>query len=161
MEAENILSAKELLAQENRLYNESNLLYHSAAVKFGLSDTVFWVLYALYSDDKPQTQTQMSAGFCLPKQTLNSAVRGMVEQGWVMLTPAPGCKHGKNLSLTENGRSLAEKTVAQVIRAEETAMQRMGLDNARQYITAGQVYTQLLREEFTQLQETHNKTEHV
>ena len=161
MEAENILSAKELLAQENRLYNESNLLYHSAAVKFGLSDTVFWVLYALYSDDKPQTQTQMSAGFCLPKQTLNSAVRGMVEQGWVMLTPAPGCKHGKNLSLTENGRSLAEKTVAQVIRAEETAMQRMGLDNARQYITAGRAYTQLLREEFTQLQETHNKTEHV
>ena len=160
METENILSAKELLAQENRLYNESNLLYHSAAVKFGLSDTVFWVLYALYSDDKPQTQTQLSAGFGLPKQTLNSAVRGMVEQGLIMLTPAPGCKHGKNLSLTESGRALAEKTVAQVIRAEETAMQRMGLDNARQYITAGRAYTQLLREEFTQLQ-NENKTENV
>ena len=161
MQEENTLLAKDLLAQENRLYNESNLLYHGAAAKFGMSDTVFWVLYALYSDDKPQTQAQMSAGFCLPKQTLNSAVRGMVAQGWVMLTPAPGCKHGKHLRLTESGRALAEKTVAQVIRAEESAMQRMGLDNARQYITAGRTYTQLLREEFTQLQETHNKTENV
>lgn len=156
MQAENTLSAKELLAQENRLYNESNLLYHSTAVKFGLSDTVFWVLYALYSEDVPQTQVQLSACFGLPKQTLNSAVRGMVEQGLLVLTPAPGCKHRKNLSLTEAGRALAEKTVAQVIRAEENAMQRMGLDNARQYITAGRAYTQLLREEFAQLQESQN-----
>lgn len=161
MKTENILSAQALLAQENRQYNETNLLYHGIAVQFGLSDTVFWVLYALYSDDAPQTQAQMSAGFCLPKQTLNSAVRGMVEQGLVMLTPAPGCKHGKLLGLTEAGRTLAEKTVAQVIRAEETAMQNMGLERARQYISMGQEYTQLLREEFTQLHRTNHKTENV
>ena len=159
MEPAKSLSAQELLAQENRLYNESNLLYHGVAARFGLSDTVFWVLYALYSDDKPQTQAQLCAGFCLPKQTLNSAVRGMVEQGLLQLTPAPGCKHGKNLGLTETGRALAERTVARVIRAEESAMQRMGLDNARQYITAGRAYAQLLREEFTQLQGPQNKTE--
>ncbi len=161
LEAENTLSAKELLAQENRRYNETNLLYHGTAAQFGLSDTVFWVLYSLYCDDVPQTQAQMSAGWCLPKQTLNSAVRGMVAQGLVMLTPAPGCKHGKLLSLTEAGRALAEKTVAQVIRAEETAMYRMGLERARQNLALGQEYMQLLREEFTQLQEPHNKTENV
>ena len=158
MQAENTLSAKELLAQENRQYNETNLLYHGTAAGFGLSDTVFWVLYSLYSDDVPKTQAQISAGWCLPKQTLNSAVRGMVAQGLVMLTPAPGCKHGKLLSLTESGRALAEKTVAQVIRAEENAMRRMGLDHARQYIAQGQEYVQLLREEFTQM---HNKKENV
>ena len=161
MQTENTLSAQELLAQENRLYNETNLLYHGTAAGFGLSDTVFWVLYALYSDDTPQTQAQMSAGFCLPKQTLNSAVRGMVEQGLVMLTPAPGWKHGKLLGLTEAGRALAEKTVAQVIRAEETAMQNMGLERACQYIAMGREYTQLLREEFAQLKEMQNKTENV
>ena len=161
MEAENILSAKELLTQENRQYNETNLLYHGIAAQFGLSDTVFWVLYALYSDGTPQTQAQMSAGFCLPKQTLNSAVRGMVTQGLVMLTPAPGCKHGKHLSLTESGRALAEKTVAQVIRAEETAMQNMGLERACQYIAMGREFTQLLRKEFTQLKESQNQTENV
>lgn len=161
MQTENALSAKELLAQENRQYNETNLLYHGTAAGFGLSDTVFWVLYSLYSDDVPKTQAQISAGWCLPKQTLNSAVRGMVDQGLVMLTPAPGCKHGKLLSLTAEGRALAERTVAQVIRAEESAMQRLGLERARQYITAGRAYTQLLREELTQLQETNKKTENL
>lgn len=152
MENTNDLSPKALLEQENRRYNETNLLYHVTAAQFGLSDTVFWVLYSLYSDDKPQTQAQMSAGWCLPKQTLNSAVRGMVEQGLVKLTPAPGYKHGKLLSLTEAGRTLAEKTVAQVIRAEENAIRRMGLERARQNLALGAEYLQLLRAEFTQLE---------
>lgn len=160
MAAESELTPKVLLEQENRQYNETNLLYHGIAAQFGLSDTVFWVLYSLYCDDVPQTQAQMSAGWCLPKQTLNSAVRGMVTQGLVLLTPAPGCKHGKNLSLSEAGRALAEKTVAQVIRAEESAMYRMGLERARQNLALGQEYLQLLREEFTQLQ-NENKTENV
>ena len=76
----------------------------------------------------------------------------MVEQGLVKLTPAPGCKHGKLLSLTEAGRTLAEKTVAQVIRAEENAMRHMGLERARQNLALGAEYLQLLRAEFTQLE---------
>lgn len=161
MAVETELTPKALLELENRQYNETNLLYHGIAAGFGLSDTVFWVLYSLYSDDTPQTQAQMSAGWCLPKQTLNSAVRSMVEQGLVMLAPAPGCRHGKNLSLTEAGRALAEKTVASVIQAEESAIQHMGLERARQNLMLGAEYLQFLRAEFTQLQGTHNKTENL
>ena len=149
MEPENRLSPHALLEIENRQYNETNLLYHTTAALFGLSDTVFWVLYSLYGSDTPQTQAQMSAGWCLPKQTLNSAVRGMVEQGLVMLTPAPGCRHGKNLSLTEAGR------------AEKCALQRMGLERARQNLALGAEYLHFLQEEFTQLKESQNKTENV
>ena len=81
MEENAALSAKSLIEQENRQYNETNALYHAAAVQFGLSDTAFWILYALYSSAVPLTQVQMCAEWCLPKQTLNSAVRSMVEQG--------------------------------------------------------------------------------
>ena len=49
MEENAALSAKSLIEQENRQYNETNALYHAAAVQFGLSDTAFWILYALYS----------------------------------------------------------------------------------------------------------------
>lgn len=42
MENTNDLSPKALLEQENRRYNETNLLYHVTAAQFGLSDTVFW-----------------------------------------------------------------------------------------------------------------------
>ena len=160
MELQNNLSPKALLDQENRQYNETNRLYHQLAVRYGLSDTMFWMLYALYSDALPHTQAQLSTDLCLPKQTLNSAVRGMVEQGLLTLAPAPGCKHGKNVSLTEAGRALAEKTVAHVMQAEEAAMQQMGLERARQNLALGAEYLQFLREEFTKLNESPNKTNH-
>ena len=101
MEENAALSAKSLIEQENRQYNETNALYHAAAVQFGLSDTAFWILYALYSSAAPLTQVQMCAEWCLPKQTLNSAVRSMVEQGLLVLTPAPGGKRAKNLMKTD------------------------------------------------------------
>ena len=68
MEENAALSAKSLIEQENRQYNETNALYHAAAVQFGLSDTAFWILYALYSSAAPLTQVQMCAEWCLPKQ---------------------------------------------------------------------------------------------
>lgn len=153
MEEKTELSAKSLIEQENRQYNETNALYHAAAVQFGLSDTAFWILYALYSSTAPLTQVQMCAEWCLPKQTLNSAVRSMVEQGLLVLTPAPGGKRAKNLNLTEAGRTVAEKTIAQVVCAEENAMRRMGLERIRQDLAIRQEYLQKLREEFTQLKE--------
>lgn len=151
-----------LLEQENRQYNETNFLYHVVAARFGLSDTAFWVLYLLYSGNAPQTQAQMNAGWCLPKQTLNSAVRGMLDKGLLQAAPAPGCRHGKLLDLTPAGRVLAEKTVAQVIRAEHSAICRMGLERAQQNLALGQEYLQLLREEFARLEEKQEtKTENV
>lgn len=87
---------------------------------------------------------------CLPKQTLNSAVRSMVEQGLLVLTPAPGGKRAKNLNLTEAGRALAEKTIARVVRAEAAAICRMGLERMETDLAiragipaeiAGRIYT--------------------
>lgn len=153
MEENAALSAKSLIEQENRQYNETNALYHAAAVQFGLSDTAFWILYALYSSAAPLTQVQMCAEWCLPKQTLNSAVRSMVEQGLLVLTPAPGGKRAKNLNLTESGRALAEKTIARVVRAEAAAICRMGLERMETDLAIRQGYLQKLREEFTQLKE--------
>ena len=84
----------------------------------------------------------------------------------LVLTPGPRLQtRAKNLSLTEAGRALAEKTVAQVIRAEKCSHAcRMGLERARQQTwPCGQRYLQFLREEFTQLKEStdRHKTENV
>lgn len=162
MEPENNLSPNALLEIENRQYNEKPTFYTTPRRHCLVCRTRCSGCSTRCTAATPQTQAQMSAGWCLPKQTLNSAVRGMVEQGLVMLTPAPGCRHGKNLSLTGAGRALAEKTVARVIRAEKCAMQRMGLlERARQNLALGAEYLHFLQEEFTQLKESQNKTENV
>ncbi len=105
----------DLLEITNRQFNECNALYHAAAQRCGLSDAAFWVLYALCTTHEPQTQNRMAAEWGQPKQTLNSAVAAMVKKGLVELCPGKGAHSGKLVTLTDEGRALAERTVVPVI----------------------------------------------
>lgn len=74
MPEEHHLTARNLLEQMNRQFNECNALYHELAVHYGVSDTVFWLPYSLYNSSEPQTQNRLCMEWNLPKQTMNSAV---------------------------------------------------------------------------------------
>ena len=115
----------DLLEITNRQFNECNALYHAAAQRCGLSDAAFWVLYALCTTHEPQTQNRMAAEWGQPKQTLNSAVAAMVKKGLVELCPGKGAHSGKLVTLTDEGRALAERTVVPVIAAEQQAIQAL------------------------------------
>ena len=72
---------------ENRLYNETNQLYHRLARHSGLSDCAFWLLYAL-----------REAGFDMPLDALSVAVEGRE----VRILPARGFNRGnENLPFVE------------------------------------------------------------
>lgn len=90
MPEEHHLTARNLLEQMNRQFNECNALYHELAVHYGVSDTVFWLLYSLYNSSEPQTQNRLCMEWNLPKQTMNSAVASMVKQGLLELEPRAG-----------------------------------------------------------------------
>ena len=67
----------------------------------------------------------MAAEWGQPKQTLNSAVAAMVKKGLVALCPGKGAHSGKFVTLTDEGRALAERTVGPVIAAEQQAIQAL------------------------------------
>ena len=71
----------------DRIYNENTLLYHRLARACGLPDCAFWLLYTLRSEEAPLTQTQLSEQLSLPKQTVNSALKKLVEEGYLGATP--------------------------------------------------------------------------
>ena len=112
--------ARALLDKTNRQFNECNALYHAAAQRCGLSDAAFWTLYALVTSCEPLTQNRIAADWGIPKQTLNSAVAAMVKKGLLALSPGKGAHSGKIVTLTAEGRALAERTIVPVIAAEET-----------------------------------------
>lgn len=76
-------------------------------------------LYALVTSCEPLTQNRIAADWGIPKQTLNSAVAAMVKKGLLALCPGKGAHSGKIVTLTAEGRALAERTVVPVIAAEE------------------------------------------
>ena len=101
--------ARALLDKTNRQFNECNALYHAAAQRCGLSDAAFWTLYALVTSCEPLTQNRIAADWGIPKQTLNSAVAAMVKKGLLALSPGKGAHSGKIVTLTAEGRALAEQ----------------------------------------------------
>lgn len=141
----------DLLEITNRQFNECNALYHAVAQRYGLSDAAFWVLYALRTTYEPQTQNRMAAEWGQPKQTLNSAVAAMVKKGLVELCPGNGAHSGKIVTLTDEGRALAARTVEPVIAAEQQAMTRQGLAEVEQNCRLTQRYLECLRQEFEKI----------
>lgn len=143
--------ARALLDKTNRQFNECNALYHAAAQRCGLSDAAFWTLYALVTSCEPLTQNRIAADWGIPKQTLNSAVAAMVKKGLLALCPEKGAHSGKIVTLTDEGRALAERTVGPVIAAEQQAMTRQGLAEVEQNCRLTQRYLECLRQEFEKI----------
>lgn len=143
--------ARALLDKTNRQFNECNALYHAAAQRCGLSDAAFWTLYALVTSCEPLTQNRIAADWGIPKQTLNSAVAAMVKKGLLALCPGKGAHSGKIVTLTAEGRALAERTVGPVIAAEQQAMTRQGLAEVEQNCRLTQRYLECLRQEFEKI----------
>ena len=98
----------------DRIYNENTLLYHRLARACGLPDCAFWLLYTLRSEEAPLTQTQLSEQLSLPKQTVNSALKKLVEEGVLRLEAADGNLKNKRVCLTEAGEAFLRRTVDRV-----------------------------------------------
>ena len=109
----------------DRIYNENTLLYHRLARACGLPDCVFWLLYTLRSEEAPLTQTQLSEQLSLPKQTVNSALKKLVEAGVLRLEAADGNLKNKRVCLTEAGEAFLRRTVDRVFGVESAAAARL------------------------------------
>ena len=111
----------------DRIYNENTLLYHrlARARACGLPDCAFWLLYTLRSEEAPLTQTQLSEQLSLPKQTVNSALKKLVEEGVLRLEAADGNLKNKRVCLTEAGEAFLRRTVDRVFGVESAAAARL------------------------------------
>lgn len=105
----------------DRIYNETNLLYHRLARSCGLSDCAFWLLYTLRTEEAPLTQTQLCELLSLSKQTVNSALKKLVGQGYLRLEAADGNLKNKQVLITEAGDAFLSRTVDQVFGVENAA----------------------------------------
>lgn len=103
----------------NQLYCQESQLYHETAVRLGLSESQFWILYALCDAEKALSQRDLSIGTGMPKQTVHSAVGQMLRAGYLQREERPGRECG--LRLTPEGKRLASETVIPVILRENDA----------------------------------------
>lgn len=104
------------LKRYNHLIGELEGVYHEAALKLGMSDSVCKILYTICNEGGECLLNGICKLTGLSKQTVNSAIRNLEGQGLVVLRAVDG--KAKEVVLTERGREMGETTALRIIRIE-------------------------------------------
>lgn len=120
-------------------------VYYLLGKNSGVKENVLVLLYAL-ADGKPKTQKQISEDWMIPKTTINSATKECVGAGYVAFTAAQDGRE-KLLSLTESGKTYAEKVLKPVMRAETAAMEKAIKLFSDKFIEATEGYAEFMKQE--------------
>ena len=125
--------------------------YHNVAVSFGLSDSAMWVLYHVSETDEVLTQQDLCRQNFSAKQTIHTAINGLVKNGFVELIPIPGTRNHKKILLTASGQALADRTVNRLKEAEQRAYAKLSDEELQTYLDLTSRLTGHLREETDRL----------
>lgn len=142
-----MMNIADFIEQIEQIQKEQESIYHHAAVRFGISDTVMWILYNIYESKEIYTQQELCKKCFWPKQTVNTAVANLVKNGYVRLEMIPGTRNQKKILLTQAGSELAQNTTEYVKAAELRAYGKLSKEELRMLLNVNQKLTSYLREE--------------
>lgn len=117
----------------NNLASELNALYHQAALKIGISDSVMCVLYAIHDNGESCLLSEIYKQSGISKQTVNSAIRKLEEENIIYLEPYNG--KSKMVRLTEQGKQYMSETVSRLCQAELDAFEEWTTGEIDTYIS--------------------------
>ena len=123
-------------------------VYDKSMGIFGLSKGAFMVIYTLYSLERPCTQKEICEDWHENKQTVNSAVKKLIEEGIIDIAPSPENLREKLLTFTEKGKFLAMRTVKKLIDAEKTAFGKLTEEEQKEAARITGKFCELLKKEF-------------
>ena len=137
------------LRRFNHLIGEIDALYHEAALRFGLSDSAMRVLYTVCVEGGSCPIAEIIRQCGMSKQTLNSALRRLEEEGTIVLQADSGRR--KRVCLTDRGKALAEQTVCRLIEVENGIFETWTREERDGYIGLTQRYLDALQKGLEEL----------
>ena len=118
----------------NCLCNEIDLLYHQAARKLEVSDSVLCILYIIYEKGDGCLLHEVCQESGLSKQTINSALRKLELDQILYLELDQERGKSKRIFLTEKGKDYVNRTAACLYEAERSAFADWTEDEFTQYL---------------------------
>ena len=106
------------------------------------------IIWSLYSFGRPCTQKEICNDWLVNKQTVNSAAKKLIEEGYIDIAPSPENSREKLLVFTEKGKFLAMRTVGKLIEAERRAFEGLSEEEQNEAIRITQKLYEILKKEF-------------
>lgn len=134
----------DLRIQFNSLFKEMTDIYHNIALKIGVSDSAFLILYAVVELRGGCTQKDIVEMYYMSKQTINSSVKKLEKAGFIEFKQDKG--NNKKIFLTSSGKKLAEEKIKPVIEIENAAFADMSSEARQNLLKLIKKYVDLLKE---------------
>lgn len=133
----------------NRLYQELDSLYYEVSLQTGISDSAFWIMYAIAELGDGCLQKEIAKTHFISRQTISSAVRGLEKKGYITLQRGKG--RNMHLHLTEEGKVFVHKKVEPLMEIENSVYEVMSLAESRELLRLSQKYNDIFREKIAEL----------
>lgn len=133
----------------NHILSEIDSVYHEIALKQGFSDSTMMVLYTLSDNNGSCLISELVKQTGMSKQTINSALRKLEDDGIIYLESAGG--KSKRILLTEKGQSVVHETVDKVIAIENKIYGSWNPNEWELYVKLTERFLHELREEIKEI----------
>lgn len=140
---------RELMYRMNCLASDLDAIYHRAALKLGISDSVLFILYLLDEHDGKCPLNDIRKAIGISKQTLNSAIRKLECEEIIYLEQIGG--RAKNVCLTEKGMNYAKNTARRLYDAEVSVFANWSEEDTKQYLSFMERYNRDFREQIEKM----------
>ena len=135
----------ESISELNSLVKSIEDFYHELALSLSLSDCAFDILYAVVELGDGCLQRDICDLSYISKQTINSSIRRLEQDGYLYLQPGRG--RDMHICLTPEGRRLVEEKAAPVAAMEERAFSGMPQEDQQALLRLTHAYLARLRAE--------------
>ncbi len=144
---------KERGALINRQIKEIAGIYRDMLRRLGISDSEFWIWYALVADKGGHTQQDICSMWSLPKQTVNTIITRLRLKKYAYLEAVPGTRNHKIVRLTPAGRAYGERLILPIAQAEGQAFSRISSDELSAVTDIIDKYIGIIKQELDRVTE--------
>lgn len=128
----------------SRLYRELDEIYHILAMRSGLSDSAFVILYAMIELGEGCLQKEIANQYSVSPQTINSSVRTLEQKGYIYFKP--GKKRDMHIYLTDLGKQIIKERLGPVIELENSIFKAMPPNETKEFLRLTRKYLNLYRQ---------------
>lgn len=121
-----------VLQEFDRLNNSINELYHEIATKQGLSDSAYAILQAVLVLGNGCTQTEIYKYTLLNKQTVNSSVKKLSQDGLIEFQQ--GNRREQKIYLTTTGEKFVNEKILPIEQAENEVFEEMSAEEHQEIL---------------------------
>lgn len=131
------------------IYREIDKVYHEMALKAGLSDSAFLILFSILELGEGCLQRDICDMLSISKQTINSSIKKLERDGYIQMKQNTG--KDKNLYLTPQGKQLAQDKILPISNIENEIFTELKQEESQELVRLTRHFLEELRDKSKQL----------